>query len=164
MIPMPRFRKQCDQQFVVGEEYPMTILEARSRNSHNHYFASVHDAWKNLPEDIATDFPSDQHLRKTALCKTGWATMKNFVCETPEHARQLAMFCRSVDGYAVIELRGNIVRIFEAVSQDAANMGREDFQKSKDDVLNWIATLIDVKPAELRREGARTFPEPKRIR
>lgn len=164
MVPMGRFRKQCNEQFVVGEEYPMTILEARSRNTHNHFFASVHEVWKNLPEDIATDFPSPEHLRKWALCKTGWSIMKNFVCETPDHAKQLALFARSIDEYAVIEVRGNIVRIHEAKSQSAAAMGKEEFQKSKSDVLDKIAELIDVKPAQLRKEAERSFPEPKRIR
>lgn len=164
MIPMPRFRKQCDEQFVVGEEYPMTILEARSRNSHNHYFAAVHEGWKNLPEDIATDFPSPEHLRKWCLCKTGWSTMKNFVCDSDDHARNLAAFCRSVDGYAVIEVRGNVVRIHEAASQSAAAMGREEFMASKQAVLDKIAELLDVTPKQLRKEGERHFPEPKRIR
>lgn len=162
MIPMPRFRKQCDEQFVVGEEYPLTILEARSRNSHNHFFASVHEAWKNLPEDIGTDFPSAEHLRKWALCKTGWATMKTFPCETEDHARNLAVFARSADEYAVIELRGTIVRIHQAKSQSAAAMGKEEFQKSKQDVFDKISELLDVTPGELRKQGARTFPEPKR--
>ena len=117
MAPMPRFKKLCDQQFVVGEEYPLTILEARSRRTHNHFFATVHEAWKNLPEDIATDFPSAEHLRKWALCKTGWSTMKTFPCETHDHARNLAIFARSADEFAVIEVRGNIVRIHQAKSQ-----------------------------------------------
>ncbi len=161
MAPLPRFRKQCDSQFVVGEEYPLTILEARSRATHNHYFAWLGEAWKNLPEDIASDFPSAEHLRKTALCKTGWATQKNFVCESRDHAMQLAAFVRSVDTFAVITVRENIVRIYEAVSQSAAAMGAEPFKQSKNDVLNWVATLLDVKPAQLRREGERVFPEPK---
>jgi hypothetical protein len=164
MVPMPRFRRQCDEQFVIGEEYPLTILEARSRNSHNHYFASLHEVWKNLPEEIAQEFPSPEHMRKWALCKTGYSTMKNFVCETNEHAVSLAAFCRSVDTYAVIELRGNIVRIHEANSQSAAEMGGEEFQKSKQAVFDKLSELIQVPVGQIRREGARTFPEPKKVR
>lgn len=163
MAPMPRFRKMCDAQFVVGEEYPLAILEARSRRSHNHFFASVHEAWRNLPEGIAEDFPSSEHLRKWALCKTGWSTMKTFPCETLDHARRLAVFARSADEFAVIELRGSVVRIHQAKSQSAAAMGKEAFQASKTDVLSKIAELIDVTPTQLRREGERQFPEPKRM-
>jgi hypothetical protein len=162
MAPMPRFKKICDAQFIVGEEYPLTLLEARSRNSHNHFFATVHEAWKNLPEDIASDFPSTEHLRKWALCKTGWSTMKTFPCETHDHARNLAIFARSADEFAVIEVRGNIVRIHQAKSQSAAAMGKDEFQKSKTDVLDKIAELIEVTPKQLRREGERQFPEPRR--
>lgn len=161
---MPRFKKVCDQQFVVGEEYPLMLQEPRSRNSHNHYFASIHEAWKTLPEDIASDFPSAEHLRKWALCKSGWSTMKTFTCESHEHARNLAIFARSTDEFAVIEVRGDIVRIHQAKSQSAAAMGREPFQKSKEDVFRQISELIGVSAGQLRKEGARQFPEPKKER
>ena len=69
MAPMPRFKRMCDQQFVVGEEYPLQILEARSRRAHNHFFASVHEAWKNLPEDVATDMPSPNILESLRFAK-----------------------------------------------------------------------------------------------
>lgn len=164
LVSLPRHAKQCDAQFVVDEEYPMTILEARSRVSHNHYFATLHEAWANLPEDIATDFPSAEHLRKWALCKAGYAHEKNFDCESRDHAVQLGAFVRSVDTFAVITIRGNVVRIYEAASQSAAAMGKEEFQKSKQAVLDIVAGLLDVKPAQLAQQGARHFrPEPKRI-
>jgi hypothetical protein len=161
---MPRFKRQCDRQYVVGEEYVLTVLEPRSRATHSHYFACVSEGWKNLPEDIAVDFPSSEHLRKWCLCKTGWATMKTFPCESHDHARSLAIFARSADEFAVIEVRGEIVRIHQAKSQSAAAMGKEEFQKSKSDVLDKIAELIDVTPKQLRREGERQFPEPRRQR
>lgn len=162
MAPLPRFKGMCDRQFVVGEEYPLALLEPRSRRTHNHFFASVHEAWRNLPEDIASDFPSAEHLRKWALCKTGWSIMKTFPCESHDHARNLAVFARSADEYAVIEVRGNVVRIHQAKSQSAAAMGKAEFQASKTDVLDKIAELIGVTTGQLRREGERHFPEPKR--
>lgn len=163
MVPLPRFKRQCDEQFVVHEEYPLTILEARSRVSHNHYFASLHEAWSNLPEDVAARFPSAEHLRKWALVEAGYSTEKNFVCESKDHARRLALFARSVDTFSVITLSGNIVRIFEAKSQSAAAMGAEEFQKSKTAVLDIVAGLLGTKTSELKKEGARHFrPEPAR--
>jgi hypothetical protein len=173
MVPMPRFRRECQEQFVVNEEYPLTILEARSRRSHNHFFACVHEAWMNLPDEerYITDpitgelrerFASEDHLRKHALVKAGFYDEKNFVCETPGHAMNLAAFVRSVDTYAVISVRGNVVLIYEAKSQSAAAMGREMFQASKDAVLDVLSEMIRAKPADLRKEGAKHFPEPRR--
>lgn len=163
MVPLPRYRQLCDEQFVVGEEYPLAMLEARSRKSHSHYFACVHEAWLNLPEDIQHRFPSDEHLRKTALVKTGYCTEKNFVCDTPEHAIRLAGIIRKVDVYAVITVKGEVVNVYEAESQNAAAMGRERFQKSKDDVFGWISELIGIKVTDLQRAGSKHFrPEPRK--
>lgn len=163
MVPLPRFRQQCNQQYVVGEEYPLTMLEARSRQSHNHYFASVHEAWVNLPESIAVDFPSEEHLRKWALIQCGYCSETTLPCETGDHANHLAVMARRADAYSIVVVRGNVVKIFSAASQSAAAMGREEFQKSKVAVLEKIAALLDTKPRELERAGDQHFKrEPKR--
>ena len=163
MVPLPRYKNQCDTQFLVDCEYPLTIIEARSRASHNHYFASVEEAYKNLPDSLKEKFPSATHLRKKALVECGYCTEKNFVCDTDEHAMNLAVYIRSIDEYAIIRLSGNVVKVFEAHSQDAANMGRELFMASKNAVLDYVSTLIGVKTSELKKQGAETFrPEPTR--
>ena len=159
MVPMPRMQKQCDMQYVVGEEYVLTVLEARSRESHNHYFAVLHLAWLNLPEDIAPNYPKPEHLRAKALVETGWCVERHFPCETRDHALRLASYVRSNNAYAVIAVRGNVVHIFEPMSQSAQAMGREAFQKSKDDVFEFIAGLLGVYPTLLRKETGKAFPE-----
>jgi hypothetical protein len=163
MVPLPRFKRQCDEQFVVHEEYPLTILEARSRASHSHYFACVHEGWANLPENIAHRFPTAEHLRKTVLVKLGYATVRTFACENLDHAMQLAAIIRSVDTYAVITVKESVVQVFDAKSQSAAEMGREEFQKSKDEVLQYIADLIGTSTTNLKKEGEKHFrPEPRK--
>jgi len=59
-----RMAKLCDEQFVIGMRYRLVEYEDRSSKSHNHYFASLAEAWNNLPEDMAERFPSPEHLRK----------------------------------------------------------------------------------------------------
>lgn len=163
MVPLPRFNRQCDEQFVVDEEYPLAVLEARSRASHNFYFATIHEAWVNLPEAIAPQFPNDETLRAWALVKTGYCTEKNFVCETAGHARSLAMNLRSRSPLAVIVLKGNVVQVYDPMSQSAAAMGKEVFEQSKTAVLDYIAGMIEAKVADLKKAGAQRFrPEPKR--
>jgi len=55
-VPLKRFGPLCDRHYVVGETYPLVVQEQRSRASHNHYFAALHEAWANLPEVLAERF------------------------------------------------------------------------------------------------------------
>lgn len=174
MVPLPRFKRQCDEQFVVDEEYPLTILEARSRRSHNHYFACVHEAWLNLPDDVRyrvdpetgearERFPSEEHLRKWALVKANYCTHRAFPMPTAPRAKELAAFVRTLDEFAVISIEHDVVNVYEAVSQSAAAMGREEFQKSKDAVLEILSEMIRAKPSDLQKMGDQHFKrEPKR--
>lgn len=163
MIPLPRFRQQCDRQFVVDEEYPLAPLESRSRASHNHYFASVEEGWKNLPENISARFPNADTLRAWALVKTGYCTEKNFVCDSPGHASYLARNLRAYSPLSVIVVSGNVVLVYDPMSQSASAMGRDLFEASKAAVLDYIAGMIESKVADLKRAGAQHFrPEPKR--
>lgn len=163
MVPLPRFRKQCNEQFVVDCEYPLAMLEPRSRASHSHYFASVHEGWLNLPEKIAHDFPSSEHLRKWCLIQAGYCTERNLVCDSEEHANALAALAGQADDYALVIVSGNVVKIFRAASQDAANMGREEFQKSKTEVLDLISGLLRISVSDLQKMGDHIFKrEPKR--
>lgn len=159
MVPLQRFKRQCDAQYLVGEHYVLTVVEARSRASHNFYFATLHDAWENLPEEIAPRYPSPEHLRAQALVQTGWATERNFPCTSHEHATQLASYIRTTSTYAVIRVHGDVVQIFEPMSQSAKAMGKDQFEKSKRDVLEWVAGLIDTKVSTLKKQGNQRFPE-----
>lgn len=174
MVPLPRFKRQCDEQFVVNEEYPLTILEARSRKSHNHFFACVHEAWANLPEsesqrvdpktgEIIDRFPTAEHLRKWALIKARFCKHSSFPCASPESAMRLASFIRSHSEFAVISVHGDVVDVYDADSQSASAMGRERFQESKNAVLEILSEMIRAKPTELQKMGDRHFKrEPKR--
>ena len=90
MQPLARFRKLCNKQFVVGEVYCMVAQEERSAASHRQYFASLHDAWMNLPEATAEQFPSSEHLRKYALIQAGFRDERSIVCASKAEARRLA--------------------------------------------------------------------------
>ena len=72
MVPTLRYRKVADRQFHDLEEYPLVILEARSRASHNFYFASLNEGFDSLPENIAARWPTSEHMRAWLLVETGW--------------------------------------------------------------------------------------------
>ncbi len=156
MVPEARYEKVARRQFAADEDYPMVVLEARSRASHNHFFASVDDAWHNLPEDIAIRWPTAEHLRKWVLVETGWFDEKDFNCESPARAKELAAFIRKVAEYARIIVHGKQVIVREAKSQSEAAMGKEMFQKSKRDVLDLLAAMIGTTRGTLSKEAGRS--------
>jgi hypothetical protein len=161
MVPLPRFIRRCEEQFVVSEEYPLTMLDARSRKSHSHYFACIHEIFTNLP-DGNSRFKSEDQFRKHTLIEAGYCSMRTIVCESEGHAERLAInvdteFC------PVIIVKGNVVVIYEAESQSAASMGHEKFQASKTAVLEAGAAAIGVTVAQLKKEAEKHFrPEPAR--
>lgn len=156
MDPLPRYANVCKRQWVDGQEYPLVPLEARSRASHSHYFCVLHEGFNQLPEDIAVRYPSCEHMRKHLLILEGYCDQKHFVCDSPEHARDLAVYIRSVLDYALITLKGNVVQVFEAKSQSASAMGAAEFNESKRKVLDRLASMINVSRSTLEKEAGKS--------
>ena len=155
MAPLPRFSRVCDGAFVIGKEYPMIVHEARSAASRGHYFACLSECWRNLPEDIAEDFPTAEHLRKKALIKCGYADERSIVAASKAEALRVAAFVRPMDEYAVVLVSECVVKVFTAQSQSMRAMGKKAFAASKDAVLAYAASLIGVTPATVASEAGR---------
>lgn len=169
MVPLARFGNIVAQQFHEGEEYPLVVLEARSRGSHNQYFAALADGFTNLPENLPAvaerlglktippkGWINVEHLRKWCLCETGWCDVGEFNFETEAEAKRLARFYRSRDNYCQIQVIGKHVTIREAKSQSAAAMSKEPFEKSKRDVLDLVESIIDVESGTLNKQAGRS--------
>ena len=148
-IPCPRFAKLCDREFVIGETYPLIVEQQRSSASHSHYFAALSEAWKNLPEAIADEYPTAEHLRKRMLIRAHYADERSIVCASAAEALRIAAFVRPFDEYAVVVVRGAVVKVFTAQSQSKKAMGGPLFQKSKTDVLDLVSGLLGVAPEAL---------------
>lgn len=150
MIPKsPRF---ADRYFVVGEIYPMIVHEERSPASHSHYFAAVHEAWKNLPEKESDRFPSSEHLRKRALVEAGFYDEEIIDCGSNKVAPNVGAAIRKRDDFAIIFIRDQFVIVRTAKSQSMRAMGKKDFEASKSAVLEIVSGLVGVKPAQLTAE------------
>lgn len=145
-VPQTRFARVCDRAFVVGQEYPLIVHEARSMASHGHFFACLAECWRNLPEDVAERFPTVEHLRKFALIKSGYADERSIVCASKAEAQRVAAFVRPMDEFAIVVVSESVVRVFTAQSQSTRAMGRKAFQESKDAVLAYASSLIGVAP------------------
>ena len=158
MIPQERFKRRAEQQFVIGDTYRLVVEEERLANSHRHYFASLAEAWRNLPEDLADRFESPEALRAWALIKTGYHDETSVVCDTEADAKRIASFMGMLRDYAVIVVKGNVVKRYTAKSQSVRAMDKAAFEASKRDVLDLVASMIGVDPRQLAAEASRTAP------
>lgn len=158
MIPHKRFRKLCESQFAAGEDYPLAPVENRSMASHNHFFASIQEAFDNLPEAWAQEFPSAEHMRKWVLIEVGFFHLEEHDFDTEKDAKTFASAVRRRDEYARIKRVGSSVLIKTAKSQDHRSMKKEEFQASKVAVLEYLSEVIGVKRQEIENSAAGKVP------
>lgn len=147
MHPLGRFAGKAADAFTDGETYTLEPHEARSHRSHAHYFAMVHDYWLSLPESAALEpwAVSAEHLRKYALIRTGWADCTQFPVSSKAEAQRTAVMARAMvpaTDYQILVARGDVVERYVAKSQSMRAMGKEAFQRSKDDVLGFLSSLV----------------------
>lgn len=154
MAPLPNFARIADQRFVVGEVYAMAPVEDRSAASHRQYFAAVNEAFHSLPERLTMEFASADALRKRALIMTGHRNASVTVCMFKTEAKRVAALMQQDDEFAVVVVDGKTVTRLTAKSQSMPAMKKEEFQKSKDDVLGYLADLIGVAPEDLLQARA----------
>lgn len=149
----PSFQKRADELFCVGETYTMEALEERSAASHRHYFAAINEAWANLPDHLAEQYPTSEHLRKGALIRAGYRDERSIVCASRAEALRVAAFVKPLDTYALVTVTEAVVRVFTAQSQSQKAMGKDLFLKSKADVLETLAAMIGVQTAALHEHA-----------
>lgn len=154
MVPASQFHaRRADEQFCVGDTYSMVQQAQRSPSSHNHFFACIATAHDSLPDELLEVYPTPEHLRKKALIRKGYRNEREYVCASAAAARDLVLTIRDLDDYAIIEARDSVVRIWTAKSQSRAAMpGNGEFQRSKAEVLDFIADLLGVDPETLGRQ------------
>lgn len=145
----PYQARLADKHFVIGEKYPLVEHQERSHRSHAHYFARIHEAWLNLPEDRAEQFQTEEHLRKWALIKAGFHNSDTLVCSSNAEALRTAAFLRPTDTMSVVLVKGSTVTRYTALSQSTRAMGKTDFQRSKDAVLQIISDVVEVSKKDL---------------
>lgn len=141
--------KEADKLFVVGERYALVQHEDRSEISHRHEFAWLREAWKQLPEKMAEQLPTPEHLRKRALIECGYYHETMVDAGSQAAALRVAAFMRADDDFAHIVTRGPYVVKRVAKSQSRRAMPRKEFQESKTKLMDFVSALIQVEPAAL---------------
>lgn len=160
MKPSYRFLKLCDKQYVIGEKYMLEPADIqRSSASHAHYFACIDDTFGHLTPEQLQKLGTKRRLRQWALIETGWhnETIADFGSQ--DQAKAMAIYARKLvtnvrpDDYVEIIVRGNVVVTRTAKSQAMNVMGKEDFERSKADVLALLADTIGVTKKQLETQG-----------
>jgi hypothetical protein len=139
---LPLDSRAAEKAFQLGRTYRLEPWMDRSPASQAHYFATINDAFDKLPAHLAERFPSPDHLRKHALCMTGYCDQRSMECRSHAEALRVAAFLRPIDEYAVVNVSASTVVMLTARSQSARAMDRQTFGASKDAVLGYIASLV----------------------
>lgn len=153
MKPLRQCVRAADREFVVGEVYRLAPHEDRSTKTHNHQFGWLNEAWKNLPEHLADDYPSAEHLRKRALIQAGFYNEDVIDAGSNAAALRVASYLKGKDDFALVIVRGPFVVVRTAKSQSRRAMDQQEFQASKTAVLEVVADMIGVPTATLARQG-----------
>jgi hypothetical protein len=156
MVPLPRFHNLCAAQFSVDEEYALEIVQGRSRASHNHYFAALHEGWLNLAEEYKNDFRSEDHLRDWCLCKAGYCTHTRYVLNTAADARMMHDALKKENHCTIVGVTGNVCIVYHPESQARASMNKERFEESKRAVLDLVASMARTTRRELEKNAGRS--------
>ncbi len=153
LVPVNAEQAKRAAQWNDGEIHVVDEWEPRDWNSHRHFFAQLKDMWASLPDRLTeATFRTPEHLRKKALIATGWSTRIDIVCETDAHALAAMASLQMIDEYAIVKVKGNVVIVWRAKSQSEIGMpDRKNFQRSKWDVLNWVADLLALPPEAEQR-------------
>lgn len=153
--PLQRHAKHCDATFTIGERYFIEPIAPRNMAAHRAYFAQLRDAWVNLPESIAEQFPSPDHLRARSLIDAGYCTERLIDAGSKAAAERVAAYVRSAKDFSHVITRGPIVVIREPESQSVRAMGADRFKASMQAVLDIVAGMIGVSPDTLAKEAGR---------
>jgi hypothetical protein len=174
MVPAPRYAALAAKQYTDGDGYTLTPLEERSMASHAQFFAALKSGYDNLPERVffrikdgkfeldgsgnkIPRWPTPTHYRRWLLIETGWYDQRDIVEATPAHAKRLAVWIRTDIGgeadYWRIQRDDCTVVIKKAKSQSMPAMKKDDFEKSKRDVLELNDAMSGVEPGTHWREA-----------
>ena len=141
--------KRADAFYAVGERYIMVPVSHRSDATHKHEFAWLREAWMNLPEALADQYPTTEHLRKRALIDAGYFDETIIDAGSNAAALRVAIGIRPMDDFALVFVRSAFVIRRTAKSQSRRAMNAKDFQASKEAIMGVVAKLIGVETKEL---------------
>jgi hypothetical protein len=152
-VPMRRFDKLCNSTFVMGERYVIEVGMLQSASKRAMFHATLNDVFASLPDDVASQYLSVEHFRKTLTIKAGFATQQDEICTSRAEALRLAAIVRGREPYSVVEVSGNIVRIWTALSTAGHAMDGKKFSECVDAVLGLASDMAGVDAKTLKKHA-----------
>lgn len=158
--PLGRSSQLWCQRMSDREVLILDVIRERSERGHRHQFAEITEAWRNLPESLQ-GMPwavNPDTLRKHLLIVCGFADVRTVVAGSKAEAGRIAalltQLATEAHGYAITDLRDNVVTLRTPHSQSYRAMGRDRFQESKAAILDAAAELLGVDVADLAQTAA----------
>lgn len=124
--------------------------DMREKSSLRGYMAEINKLWKNIPEKFekAPWAKSSDAFRKFGLIKTGFCDVSIDCFANQEDAiraaARIGYMARMAHGFAITRAKGDTVECITPHSQSLKAMGKEQFNKSKADVLDYCRGIVGV--------------------
>lgn len=121
----------------------------RTTASHNHQFAAIKDCFDSLPVRHANApyAASAEAFRKHGLIVTGHCDVETLDMGDHDAALNAAPFisktAKKAHGYAITVVRGSLIVCSTPHSQSYKAMGKDRFNRSKADVLEWASAILE---------------------
>jgi hypothetical protein len=121
----------------------------RSGAAHRYFFKAVGSAFQNLSDEQRLLWPTEDSLRRYALCKAGCCDVATHVEPTEAAASRMALFLRSHGIGDFVTNDGTTVTVLTAWSMAYRAMNREKFREVADKTLPVLAEIIGVSASDL---------------
>ena len=132
-----------------GDMVEIKPFDRRTEANHKHYFAAIRTGWSNLPDDLASQFPNAEALRKWCLIQEGHCEHRMQVCDSNAQAERIAALVSGLNGGVVASVEGRVVNIWRPHSQALGAMSDKEFNASKKAVLERIAGMLGISAGQL---------------
>ena len=135
-------------------------IHARRRGTalaqqHRMFFASVTECWRNLPDDLADEYPDAETLRKKALIRCGFRDERSIVCASKAEPFASPLFIAPIDRYAIVVQANAVVRVWTARTSPFAQWEKPSSGRiASRKVLAFCADLIGVSVGDLQKAEA----------
>ena len=119
------------------------------------YFASINEAFAQLPEHLDGRFANSKHLRRWALIKTHYANEQSLVFDKFADALRRVSYISRTQPESVVSIIGTVIKVWTAQSQSKQAMSPAEFRESASAVLDLLTFLLGVNVSELRRNAGK---------
>ena len=128
-----------------GRHYTLAVEEPKIERPASHVLCERHGCWRNLPDELADEYPDMKRFAKKALIRCGFRDERSIRLRLEGGGARVAAFITPIDRYAIVVQVNAVVRVWTARFQSVRAMGKAEFKESSaDKVLAFCADLIGV--------------------